>query len=158
MMRAGHHVTGLSAGAFVAGMLHNLQPSLDWLALLAIVVAGWFGGVAPDSLEYIPWIRVPWVPHRTLTHWGILWVAAFGWAVWIFHAQVGLLSAAAIGFVVGGLIHLVCDWPNPTGIPWFLPTQNHRHSLRLWRSGQHDFLISVTAFTVAIVPWIINYR
>ena len=156
MMRVGHHVTGLAAGVFVAGLLHHMHPSLLWPDLLAIAVAGWFGGVAPDHLEYIPLMRIPWVPHRTFTHWGILWVVAFAWALILAargHA-LGLFPAAVLGFTLGGLIHLICDWPNPTGVPWFWPTSAHRHSLRLWRSGEHDFLISASAAAASIVPWI----
>lgn len=153
-MQAGHHITGLAAGVFVAGLLHDIEPVLAWPVLLAIAVAGWFGGVAPDHLEYLPIIRVPWVPHRTFTHWGVLWVAVFVLAVWSFHHAAGLVPAALLGFTVGGLVHLVCDWPNPTGIPWIWPTSNARHSLRLWRSGQHDFLISAGSVAAAIMPWI----
>ncbi|MHB8252908.1 MAG: metal-dependent hydrolase [Acidiferrobacter sp.] len=154
-MRVGHHITGIAAGTFVAGLIHVADPSFSAISLAAIAIASWFGGVAPDRLEYLPIARVPWVPHRTLTHWGLLWVVGLIWTGIVVVRTGGLLPVALMGFAFGGLIHLLFDWPNPTGVPWFWPTAAARHSLYWWRSGEHDAVLSIVAIAVASVPWIL---
>ncbi|MFP3615840.1 hypothetical protein SB778_37995, partial [Paraburkholderia sp. SIMBA_050] len=51
--------------------------------LLAAFAAGVAGGTAPDWLEVAWWTRKRrlWITHRTVTHWGIGWIAllALGW-------------------------------------------------------------------------------
>ena len=46
------------------------------------------------------------------------------------------------GFAMGGLVHLLADWPNPLGVPWFY----RRHSLGLWKSGAKDLFIVVASW------------
>ncbi len=154
MRQAGHHATGLAGGTLVAGAVHLLHPGIPLVDLIAIGGAGWFGGVAPDHLEYLPFVRIPWVPHRTLTHWGVLWVAGLATSLYVFVHAPTVVPATVLGFAFGGCLHLLFDWPNPTGVPWILPVPSWRHSLHLWRSGEHDLALSITMITAALVPWV----
>ena len=149
MTRTGHHLTGLAAGLAVAGLLHaRIHP-----AGLVAIPAGWLGGVAPDRLEYAG--RLRWVSHRTLTHWGVPWFALAAWTAWLMVTAPGApswLACALAGFTAGGLSHLFGDWPNPLGVPWWLP---HRtHSLNWWTSGQYEWLIVPAAFGLAWLAWL----
>lgn len=157
MRQAGHHATGVSAGLLIAGLTHSLNPSVSLVTLMVVVVAGWYGGVAPDHLEYLPGFPIRWVEHRTLTHWGLAWVAGLAWSTFVFSHHPAIIPAAVFGFTLGGLTHLLCDWPNPTGVPWLWPTVQARHSLRLWTSGTHDFGLSLLAIAIGISPWAVGW-
>lgn len=139
MHRIGHHITGALTGLGV-GMHLSSQDGAGFSVLGISVLGGWYGGVFPDAFEKI-W-GMYWIQHRTVTHWVPLWLAAliavltmtsplpFGLGPEIF--------AALLAFVLGGLTHLLFDWPNPTGIPFIHPWC--RHSLNWWRSGEADLL------------------
>ncbi len=94
------------------------------------------------------------IAHRTITHWWPLW-AAFGvWALYALLGQRGWATPiwAALGVSCGGLTHILCDWPNPMGVPGRTPWR--RHSLRLWRSGEHEVRIVLTSAVLAVIPWV----
>ena len=148
MTRTGHHLVGIAAGICTAAVVRAFWPAAAWFVAIP---AGWFGGVAPDRLEYAG--RFRWVSHRTLTHWGLLWAALTGWTIWRFVQATppGWVDAGLAGFSAGGLSHLLMDWPNPMGIPWLFP--HKRHSLGWWQSGRHELELVVAAFGVAWVAW-----
>lgn len=148
MTRTGHHLTGLGAGLLTAALLRHLWPYLVWWPA---VPAAWFGGIAPDRLEYVN--RWRWVRHRTFTHWGLLWGALAAWAVWrlLQGLSPGWLDAGMAGFAAGGLSHLLTDWPNPMGIPWLRPTR--RHSLNWWPSGRHELEIVAAMAGLVWLSW-----
>jgi hypothetical protein len=88
------------------------------------------------------------IPHRTITHWWLLWlVPALLVTVWPFHipdfhffasrtlAISGVLRMALAGFTAGGVMHLLMDVPNPTGIPILTPLARSRFGFGWWRSG-----------------------
>ena len=148
MTRTGHHLVGVATGLCVAAGIRHLWPESAWYVA---IVAGWFGGVAPDRLEYAG--RYRWVTHRTLTHWGLLWAGLAAWAGWLMSRAIqpnGLVVFLA-GFACGGLSHLLGDWPNPMGVPWWLPTR--RRSLNGWLSGQHEMELASCAFGMAWLAW-----
>lgn len=158
MTGPGHHLTGIAAGLFAAGLARHFVPHVPVPILLA---GAWFGGVAPDRLEFPARVagRIRRaIPHRTITHWWALWAALGLWATFVL---MGIVAAdvpataawAALGAACGALTHLLCDWPNPTGVPSWTPWR--RHSLRLWPSGEREFLLVAAAFGVAAVPWIV---
>ncbi|MFL9876027.1 metal-dependent hydrolase [Paraburkholderia megapolitana] len=134
-----HHATGWAAGVIASALIVQAGASGPWhlWALLAFAAAI-AGGTAPDWLEVAWWSRSRrlWITHRTVTHWGIGWVALLvvSWKFASFHHP---LAAAAFGFACGGLMHLLADWPNPLGVPWIAG----RHSLNWWNSGRCDLLI-----------------
>lgn len=53
----------------------------------------------------------------------------------------------AFGFAVGGIMHLLADWPNPLGVPWII----NRHSLNLWKSGRCDMIVEFLAWSAAFL-------
>lgn len=138
MNRFGHHVTGAISGAGVAGYLGLISPESAIQATVC-VIGGWHGGVFPDAVEHIRGRY--WIKHRTITHWAPAWLALIGWLVL---ANPDLPAhtysyPALLAFALGGLTHLLFDWPNPTGIPWIHPWK--RHSLGLWKSGRADLIL-----------------
>lgn len=139
MHRFGHHITGAITG-FGVGVHLSLQPEFGWASVGACVLGGWYGGVFPDTFEKI--FGMYWVKHRTVTHWVPLWVcglvALLGTEYplpFLFGAEA---YAALLAFVLGGLTHLLFDWPNPTGIPFLHPWR--RHTLNWWKSGEAEWL------------------
>ncbi|RCW63278.1 LexA-binding, inner membrane-associated putative hydrolase [Marinobacter nauticus] len=152
MTRWGHHATGAATGIGVAAYMGLWQVETIVAACIC-VLAGWKGGVFPDSIEHFRGYY--WIKHRTLTHWVPLWVSAAWWLAT--HPYSNVLPApelaypALCAFVTGGLTHLLFDWPNPTGIPWILPWK--RHSLKLWQSGRFDLaLVILWSAVIASVP------
>jgi membrane-bound metal-dependent hydrolase YbcI (DUF457 family) len=170
---AGHHLTGLAAGILTA--------AAGWHAFgassLVAIPMGWSGGTAPDWLEIAhaefsssrqKWVRVSVIPHRTITHWWPLWVAlAFVVVTMLFHvlhlfaardAEIVIRMALA-GFVAGGVMHLLMDLPNPTGIPILSPFARSRKSLRWWRSGnafEPMAGVLMTAMACVVLWWEIH--
>ena len=142
MGRTGHHRTGLAAGFLVAAACWHAMG----LAALFAIPSGWFGGTAPDWLEIAhsepapprpwdggkrKWVRVSVIPHRTITHWWPLW-SLLACAVFL----VALPPAPRMmlaGFAAGGIMHLLMDVPNPSGIPILTPRS--RFGFGWWKSG-----------------------
>ncbi|MBN6740612.1 metal-dependent hydrolase [Acidithiobacillus sp. MC6.1] len=155
MGKTGHQLTGLAAGLLTAAACWHLWGS----AALVAIPTGIIGGTAPDWLEVAhaeysqarqQWVRVSVIPHRTVTHWWPLWVLALAAATTLsfpttttyhlFSLRLDpdqFLMPTCMGFVAGGLMHLLMDLPNPTGIPIVTPFSRSRKSLHLWRSGNH---------------------
>lgn len=145
--RQAHVATEWAAGVMAAAAVAHAGmagPYHLWCA--CAFVAGISGGTAPDWLEVAWWSRRRrlWITHRTLTHWGIGWIALLCGAYWLMprHAY----AAAPFGFAVGGLMHLACDTPNPHGVPWVL----RRFSLNWWNSGRCDLIVVTLAWAAAI--------
>ncbi|MFT5645193.1 MAG: membrane-bound metal-dependent hydrolase YbcI (DUF457 family) [Janthinobacterium sp.] len=111
------------------------------------MIAGIFGGTAPDWLEVAWWSprRRLWITHRTWTHWGVAWIALLAYS----YLALGQIPYAPLlfGFAAGGLMHLLADWPNPLGVPWIIG----RHSLKLWKSGRCDFFVITAAWSAALI-------
>lgn len=138
MKATGHKATGLAAGLVGCAFLLPVSP-LPWLA----VPAGFIGGNFPDRIEWLGSRR--WVPHRTLTHWIVPWVALMVFACVHLDA---IWASAVVGFAAGGIAHWFADLPNPMGAPLFLPGSKGRLSLKWWNSGEHDLVISVVALAI----------
>lgn len=141
-----HHATGWAAGVIAAAIVTHAGADTPWhLAAALAFVAGVAGGTAPDWLEVAWWRkkRKLWITHRTLTHWGVGWVALLLGS----YRELGhwLIAAPAFGFACGGMIHLFADWPNPLGVPWIA----RRHSLNLWRSGRCDLIVIAASWVAA---------
>ena len=143
-----HHATGWAAGVIAAALVvqEGAGGAYYMWSVLALV-AGIFGGTAPDWLEVAWWSRRHrlWITHRTWTHWGLAWIALLLYS----YKALGHLSFAPLlfGFAVGGIMHLLADWPNPMGVPWIVG----RHSLKLWKSGNCDFFVIGPAWIAAFV-------
>lgn len=155
MTRMGHTITGLALATAFTGFR---EPGM--------IVGVLLGCTAPDYLE-MPYRdrRSPWgiervIPHRTLTHWPLLWVGLL--LVGLFLPMGGLgqqmplpsfathLQWCVTGFAAGGLMHLFCDWMTPMGIPWRRPF-GKRHSLRVYRTGGLGELLMVLIIGVCCI-------
>lgn len=131
--------------AAAAWVIHKGAAGPYHLLALAAVMAGFWGGTAPDWLELIPWRKNKrWCAHRTVTHWVPAWAGLFYAAGW--GLQTWWWCAPLLGFAAGGLVHLLIDWPNPLGIPIVWP----RHSLNLWKSGRADSFVVVACWLGAL--------
>lgn len=147
MTKIGHQITGLCSALGVLTFHQHLDHA--WLVALGI----WLGCTAPDWLE-IAWYdrqrnrRMSIIEHRTITHWPPIWIALLAYS-WL-EAQDNHWFMVLAGFSLGGLIHLLVDWPNPTGIPVLTPRRRSRVSLNLWRSGENEIAI-VLVFLLAVL-------
>jgi membrane-bound metal-dependent hydrolase YbcI (DUF457 family) len=133
-----HHATGWAAGVIAASIVVHSGaggPYQIW-SFLALIL-GMFGGTAPDWLEIAWWSRRHrlWIKHRTVTHWGIAWIGMLVYSY--LSLKQGFWAPLLFGFSSGGIMHLLSDWPNPMGVPWIF----RRHSLKLWKSGNCDFIV-----------------
>lgn len=133
-----HHATGWAAGIIAAALVSKTGGAgPHQLGSVLALAAAVLGSTAPDWLEVAWWSRARrlWITHRTLTHWGVGWIALCV----ISYRLLGVYPSAAVtfGFACGGLMHLFADWPNPLGVPWIAA----RHSLNLWTSGRCDLLV-----------------
>jgi hypothetical protein len=146
-----HHATGFAAAIIATALVG--ATGADLLARGLAFVAAIAGATAPDWLEIAWWRRKHrlWITHRTLTHWGIGWIALLAASWHLLGRYPG--AAFAFGFACGGVMHLLADWPNPLGVPWIAT----RHSLNLWTSGRCDLIVVAgawaAAFAVADTLW-----
>ena len=82
------------------------------------------GSVLPDLLEFrIGKDSAGLIPHRTITHYPPIWIAAFA-SLWLMYQSTGSASwiiYAGMFAVLGGLLHLAEDALSKGGIPFFSP-------------------------------------
>src|SRR6266702_4806977 len=73
-----HHATGFAAGVISAAIVARIGGGGSChLGVLLRFIAGVAGSTAPDWLEVAWWSRARrlWITHRTITHWGVGWLA-----------------------------------------------------------------------------------
>lgn len=143
-----HHATGWAAGFIAAAAVEHAGMGGPWHVWSCLALfGGGVGGSAPDWLEVAWWRRSPrlWLTHRTLTHWGLAWLALLGWSY--LELARHWWAAPLFGFAAGGVMHLLTDWPNPMGVPWLFS----RHSLCLWKSGNCEPIIIGVAWSAALL-------
>ncbi len=145
-----HRRTALLFGAIIssfyfAGNIHldefDALSDLSEIAQKVIVCGLWmigvmFGASAPDWLEiplYFGKKRFTLIPHRTLTHWPVLWLIA-GYALY-HYAPFTLISIIAFGFISSSLLHITMDSLSSTGIPLLLPFSFFRVRFPLYKTG-----------------------
>jgi inner membrane protein len=153
MTGKGHLLTG-AIFSFASFKFTNSIGGLGIVTALFTI----FGSTAPDWLEIRKGTNTL-IPHRTITHWLPIWIIIFIYALSQFNPTLInfiknintdlyniisfklnlIVSSAILGFSIGGLLHLLFDFPNPMGIPIFTPV--HRISLNLWNSGEKEYLI-----------------
>lgn len=129
-----------------------------------VLISAWFfilGNTAPDTLEISRYEeksyfkRKSLIPHRTYTHWLVLWVFLLvAGAYFTITKTYGLIL---FGYASGGLIHLLCDLPNPTGIPILHP-RKRRKSLNWWKSGEYENAITLMLTVLSFVALFIYHQ
>lgn len=150
MTKTAHYLTGLALSLATAQFVSLHAPPSSAGQGLAADAGALAGSTAPDWLEIARWDRRgrrhSVIPHRTLTHWPLLWLGA-AWYAWAHLA--GSVRVLALAFTAGALLHLACDMLTPMGIPLLLPGEE-RISLRLFRSGEGgEFLVILVCFALA---------
>ncbi|WP_414039413.1 metal-dependent hydrolase [Acidithiobacillus sp. M4-SHS-6] len=162
MLGTGHHFTGALMGVAIAGLAYRFGAHIAMYEVGMVALAGWYGGVAPDRLEMRKswkdkkgWHSTTTIPHRTYTHVLLFWLLASiagGLALLIGHpVNMDPIYWVVFGFFMGGLTHIIVDWPNPMGVPLVDP--HKRHSLRLWRSGEYEIPIILVFGLFAWMCW-----
>lgn len=151
MTGLGHKATGVGA-AFIAAAIASVGGMLE----LAAAVLAAVSCRLPDQIEmprYKNGIRAgTWIPHRTITHWPFLWLLVLYAG---FTMNVGVVvGSGLVGIAVGALTHILCDAPNPMGIPWFVPHRRLKLGRKgLWRSGQYEYLIVLCYTLFGYIVW-----
>lgn len=130
MNKAGHHITSAALAMAAWPALSAQDPLSGAVAATGMLV----GASAPDWLEGVVWLgdkRLSLLPHRTLTHWPVLWLicAVLTAIIWS-----GYTRTLGLGFIAGSLLHIAMDLGTPTGIPLLLPF-GQRTTARLYTAG-----------------------
>lgn len=147
MTGKGHTFVGLVTSIAVYKFSKDLGLTGYIAAILSII-----GSTAPDWME----IRVKsgegcrtLIKHRTITHWLPIWIGLFIFSYFYITKEYNFnfyineyIIEALLGFSIGGLLHLLTDLPNPQGIPILTPFSSNRFSLKLWKSGKYELLIT----------------
>src|ERR1700689_1702438 len=92
-----HHATGFAAGVIAAAVVARVGGGGSFhIGVVLSFIAGVAGSTAPDWLEVAWWSRARrlWITHRTLTHWGVGWVALLA----VSYHLLGVHPWAALGF------------------------------------------------------------
>jgi len=155
MTGPGHHATGFFSGVIAASICYKLLGLPFLISISSLPLAIW-GSLFPDSIESFMGFR--WFRHRTISHWVPLWLLGLVAALYLpVTSPLGsAIQAGLVGFTVGGLTHLIFDWPNPLGIPFLTPYR--RHSLKLWNSGKREGLIVLVWAGIASLFWLPEIR
>lgn len=153
MTKIGHSITGTILGfGFFSFTYSMLQ-----MPMLESVVSAYLcykGANAPDTLEISSYdkntgFRKSVIRHRTYTHWFLGWVLLFIGSIagytYYSHYMVFLM-----GFALGGILHLITDLPNMSGIPIWHP-KRRRKCLKWWKSGEHEGKISFVLLLMVII-------
>jgi inner membrane protein len=161
MTGKGHTLVGLTC---LIGIYHFTKTNIstDIVICLLSSLGLIFGSTAPDWMEMRRKSGGTIITHRTWTHWTPLWV--FPLLILLYqYDSIGLksvieisfynetfinsyVSSFLIGFLFGGVIHLLVDLPNPLGIPILTPY--NRFSLKLWKSGKNETLITLLSLVL----------
>jgi len=154
-----HRLTALGLGVTLDAAWLGRAPASHAPGLIPIllVLAGTLlGARAPDVLEVATFVggrRASVIPHRTLTHWIPLWVAAlYGmWRLWQLPVRPGVL-AFTLGFTAAGALHVATDFLTPIGVPLWLPLPYRRIRMPLCHTGNlpEEALVSALLIVFAL--------
>jgi membrane-bound metal-dependent hydrolase YbcI (DUF457 family) len=117
-MRMMGHIK-ISVGLAVSSFSLGWYMRYDYAINLTLAVALAIGSVAPDFIE------MGIIKHRTYTHYPPFYIAVMVVTDY-FHSSGDLSKVtfiALMGYAIGSLVHLLCDWPYYRGIPIFLPNK-----------------------------------
>jgi len=135
-VRAGVVLAACTAVAVYA-LIHDL------LSALVIAAGSFLGSSLPDQLEiawhtgggvkrgwftlhYAEGVRHSLIPHRTITHWFVLWCAVMGLVLWQTFDEPTYINLFFLGLVMSGWIHVLMDSQTPMGVPLIHPWRRTR--------------------------------
>lgn len=138
-------VSGMDWGQVFLSLLKvGSMANIDNSSFASFVALGILAGArAPDRLEMphfdkLTRTRRSLIPHRTLTHWPVLWVCLTALFWWLLQHPQGLyiyvVSNVGLGGCVAAWLHLIMDIMTPVGIPLYLPFGS-RTSLNLYKTS-----------------------
>lgn len=151
MNASGHNLTAIAFGGVVVSSLYTgyLQHPYQDASLLLICLF-WFAGIvvgasAPDWLELShvgrDKKRHSLIPHRTLTHWPVLWV---GLGYWVLNSNFNwMIECAMLGFVASSLLHILMDSLSKSGVPILLPFAKFRMRIPLYSTGRFSEVVMI---------------
>lgn len=106
------------------------------------------GSMLPDQLEFARYNnqeRASVIPHRTLTHWPLLWLAGLSLSAYGLLDWVGSWYIAAVfslGLCLSALLHLALDFGSQSGIPLYHPA-GRPTSLAIYATGAPSELMAI---------------
>ncbi|RZI60406.1 MAG: metal-dependent hydrolase [Pseudomonas sp.] len=104
-----------------------------WQLLLLACGCVW-GSSSPDWMEISGWAwwgtRYSLIPHRTITHWMMAWIAATIWTMGHALTDGTFIWCIAAGFTLSGLTHVLMDARTPMGVPVFHPYKRRKQVRR----------------------------
>ena len=136
-----HRFSGYIAGSAVCVELWPANPILAAISGMS----AYLGALAPDRFERI-FAGIRWLPHRTLTHWWLCWIALSGV---VFFYLPNRLYCLWVSMLLGVFIHLSGDLLTPLGVPFLSPGK--RLSIVRSQPTQTRVLIWLVAVTGASV-------
>jgi inner membrane protein len=74
--------------------------------------------------------RYSLIPHRTITHWMMAWIAATIWTMWHAVTDGTFIWCIAAGFTLSGLTHVLMDARTPMGVPVYHPYKRRKQAKR----------------------------
>lgn len=152
MTKSGHIIVG---ACLAVSLIAVGQP-------LTVALGVMLGATAPDYLEYSYWDSTSQkyqrvIPHRTLTHYVWIWIALLAIALldpfYIKSMITDIGYHVFLGFIYGGLSHLIADIGTPSGIPLITPF-GKRTSLYLYKTGKEwaPLLACITLTGAFVLP------
>lgn len=152
MTKQGHQLISIGVTLVTAAAVFAVTQTW-YLAAASCLLVVW-GGTAPDWLEIAKWKngeRTSMIPHRTLTHWVVLWAGGSAWCIYILYDGVyssvlSMLTSVLFGFLMGGLSHVLCDWLTPMGIP--ISTPFSRSSLYIVHGTALEIPIAIVSLCI----------
>lgn len=116
--------------AWAAAAAFTLEPFIGYIGVAGLFVGARSGCTAPD------WLEFGVIPHRTITHLPLVWLALIVASVATINQiePTNFISGVLIGFTLAALSHWVGDVGTPMGVPLVRPSS--RVTLRLWGTGR----------------------
>lgn len=144
MSPTGHKITAAALGLVLGYGYYSDGLVIEGLMMFA---GAMLGARAPDWTEIARWsngVRHSLIPHRGPTHWPGFWLGGlYAAGIWVPEPY----YAAANGFLLAALLHLIMDIMTPTGIPLLHPFAK-KVSLNIYRSGA-----VVSEFALIVMIW-----
>lgn len=173
MNHQAHKVAGVCAGTIAATLIyHNdLQSGQGLIAVVPMIVGGYFGGLLPDidhpgskigkRLYPIAWVVNKLFGHRGATH--SLLALFLTSALFLMPSLLldgfakFMYTQFAIGVSVGFLSHLLLDMTTKSGIPLMYPFLPKSFRIARLTTGKHDLFVSCIAVALTATTVFLSF-